>query len=98
MRNRYLGLAFSIDGQTHYGWARVSVIDAKRQCRQTVVLISYAYETEPGKPILTGKTSGTDEAEAAETPQATLGALALGSAGLVAWGRDEEEASGAGQG
>jgi hypothetical protein len=90
-RNGYLALAFSIDGRTHYGWARVSLIEAKRPCRQTVVLISYAYETEPDRPILTGKTSGTDEADAADRPQATLGALALGSAGLVAWRRDEEE-------
>jgi len=98
MRNRYLGLAFSIDGQTHYGWARVSVIDARRECRQTVVLIGYAYETEPDRPILTGKTSGTDEADAGDRPEATLGALALGSAGLVPWRRDEEEASEAGRG
>jgi hypothetical protein len=52
--NRYLGLSFQIDGETYYGWARLSVrvgyvyIDA--------TLTGYAYETIPGMPINVGQT------------------------------------------
>ena len=53
-------------------------------------LSGYAYETVPGKAIPAGKTLGTDPLSDVERPEATLGALALGSAGLVAWRRDEE--------
>jgi hypothetical protein len=88
---QYLGLEFSIRGKIHYGWARLSVSVNGRQCNAIAVLTGYAYETEPNRPIVTGKTSGEDEAAAAERPQGTLGALALGSAGAVAWRRDEEE-------
>jgi hypothetical protein len=88
--NQYLGLAFSIGGRTHYGWARLSV-SLKGRCKGVVaVLTGYAYETVPDKPILTGKISGADEMGAAERPETTLGTLALGSVGLVAWRRDED--------
>jgi hypothetical protein len=90
VKNLYLGLAFSIDGQTHYGWARVTVTVKPGTCKATVGLSGYAYETVPGKAIPTGKTLGTDEVSEAGRPEATLGALALGSAGLVAWRREEE--------
>lgn len=76
----YLGLSFSVDGQTHYGWARFSLHNAKRPCVARAVLTGYAYETEPGQPIRAGKTSGPDK-EAAGHPESTLGVLALGSVG-----------------
>ncbi|MFZ0418341.1 MAG: hypothetical protein WAM04_09555 [Candidatus Sulfotelmatobacter sp.] len=90
VKSRYLGLAFSIEGKTHYGWARFSVSIRGAKCEALAVLTGYAYETVPGKPILTGKTSGGDEASIDKHPDATLGALALGSMGLVAWRRDED--------
>ncbi len=91
MQNRYLGLAFTIAGQTHYGWARLTVTVKPGTCRPTTaVLTGYAYETVPGKPIATGQRSGTAaEVSAVEGPQATLGMLAQGSVGLDAWRRDE---------
>lgn len=89
VRHRYLGLTFSIDGQTHYGWARLSVLFGTR-CRTGAVLTGYAYETVPGKAIMTGKTSGTDEVSEKQGPEATLGALAQGSTGLAAWRRDDD--------
>jgi hypothetical protein len=55
----------------------------------TAVLTGYAYETVPGKPIITGKTSGPSEVGAVERMQPTLGVLAKGSRGLDAWRRDE---------
>ncbi len=70
---RYLGLKFQIYGQTHYGWARLSVhfevggLEAH--------LTGYAYETIPGKPIITGKTKGPD---VITLEPGSLGALAAG--------------------
>ena len=83
----YLGLVFSINGQTHYGWARFRV-DVKFHCNAHIVMTGYAYETIPGEPIRAGETVNRT-ASAAQRPQATLGALAAGSVGLEAWRRDE---------
>jgi hypothetical protein len=88
--NHYLGLKFTIDGQIHYGWARLTVKIGRRCTHSTANLTGYAYETEPGKPILAGKRSGPEEQALPEDPQKSLGALALGLAGLVAWRREEE--------
>lgn len=90
--NRYLGLKFQIDGQTHYGWARLT-LQGKIPLRAT--LTGYAYETTANTPIIAGKTSGTDEASLApsalqtDPPPATLGALALGAPSLSVWRRRE---------
>src|SRR5258708_4840844 len=53
--NRYLGLKFVIAGQTHYGWARLSVGDWLGGGK--VVLTGYAYETTPNTNIIEGHTS-----------------------------------------
>jgi hypothetical protein len=73
-KNRYLGLKFQINGQYHYGWARLSV-ETNGQFITAATLTGYAYETIPNKPIITGKTHGKDEA--------TLGRLAQGASGVV---------------
>jgi hypothetical protein len=79
VKDRYVGLKFVIDGETHYGWARFNV-----QIRQPLkgnlqaILTGYAYETVANAPITAGATSGN---EAAEKPPATLGQLAAGAAG-----------------
>jgi hypothetical protein len=93
VKNRYLGLSFSIDGQTHYGWARLSVKNGKRDCTDSVILTGYAYETEPGKPIAAGKRSGPDKVSAAAPRGVTLGALALGNMAFAPWRREEEDAN-----
>jgi hypothetical protein len=82
--NRYLGLAMRIDGEIHYGWARLStsgVLDFQ------ALLTGYAYETEAGKSIVAGdEGQGAPDTESAapvsEPIQTgrTLGELALGSA------------------
>jgi len=90
----YLGLKFMIDGQVHYGWARV--IAAVR----STVLTGFAYETVPNKPITAGATreSGDSDLEAGPVtfaapsePTASLGVLAMGAPGLVAWRKREDE-------
>lgn len=97
--NKYLGLNFKIDGQIHYGWARLNV-RWNHEYRLVATLTGYAYETDPGKPIITGDTGGApDEAslvqpKGAVSPQeriptagATLAELSLGAPGLSIWRR-----------
>ena len=95
VKNRYLGLRFSINGQIHYGWARLSSKLGLVPCQVTLVLTGYAYETVPNKSIETGKISGPEDAEgAAVTPDtkavSRLGMLALGASGLAIWRREED--------
>jgi hypothetical protein len=89
--NGYLGLKFLINGEYHFGWARLSVKGTR------VALKGYAYETIPNKPILAGQTeelatSSVDQEigpvhHERELPM--LGLLARGASGLVAWRRTE---------
>jgi hypothetical protein len=86
----YLALKFVIKGQVHYAWARVDFVHGAE------TLISYAYETVPNTPIITGKTKGPDSsieapnaALTAPTPDpSTLGMLALGAPALSIWRRE----------
>ncbi len=84
VKNRYLGLSFQINGETHYGWARLNVQSAGHTL--TAVLTGYAYETIANKPIIAGKTGGTEENAVSQSQPngvsskpATLGELAIGS-------------------
>jgi hypothetical protein len=91
-KDRYLGFEFYIDGQKHYGWARLSMQDFF--CYLCIGRIfGYAYETIPGKPIVAGdqgNDEGNDEITTTESSvkPATLGALALGAPALDLWRRD----------
>jgi len=86
--DRYLGLAFRINGQPHFGWARLTFTGFG-----AATLTEYAYETIPGKAIVTGGAS--DEESSAEAASGTsaatesvgrgLGVLAAGAAGLDRW-------------
>jgi hypothetical protein len=59
--NQYLGVQF-IDraGRTHYGWARLTV-RGNPNSKIFATLTGYAYETVPNKPIIAGRTKGTDD-------------------------------------
>jgi hypothetical protein len=93
VQNHYLGLQFSINGRTHYGWARLTVTKGI-----VGTLTGYAYETIPNKRILAGQTSGPDvagtvaldEMSTSHDQRPTLGLLARGADALVVWRRDEE--------
>ena len=92
--DRYLGMKFQIDGQTHYGWARLTVKVTNNPINILAELTGYAYETVPDAPIIAGKTSGPDAEETAEVhapsaEPATLGLLAIGSPALSAWRHEE---------
>ena len=77
VRNRYLGLKFVVDGEVHYGWARLSVtLGHQRQSDDVVgTLTGYAYETVPDKAIIAGRITGQD---VITVQDGTLGGLALG--------------------
>jgi hypothetical protein len=77
VKDRYLGIKFLIDGQFHFGWARLTV--ATTQHNFTTTITGYAYETVPGQAILTGETSGPDVITLPPGAKAgTLGSLAAG--------------------
>jgi hypothetical protein len=83
VKNRYLGLKFNVGGKIHYGWARLTVkVSEGSDFDITARLTGYAYETIPNKPIIAGKTKGSDVIDGADP--ASLGRLARGSAGLAA--------------
>jgi hypothetical protein len=97
-QHRYLGLKFTVNGKTHYGWARLNETCAKNGSN-TGVLTGFAYETIANKPIITGKTrrpdaiptkSGDGVLVLPPREPASLGLLAIGSPGLSIWRRKEE--------
>jgi len=100
-KNRYLGLRFVIDGQPHFGWARLTVkIPENGGCAFEALLSGYAYETLVDKPITTGKavvglgtSSGSRDVRSPRESGANLGLLALGAPGLPVWRKEEEVGS-----
>jgi len=76
----YLGLQFTIKGQVHYGWARLGHIRHARPIG--ALLMGYAYETVPNKPIIAGKTKGPN---VVTVQPASLGHLAAGASAIPAW-------------
>jgi hypothetical protein len=104
-QHRYLGLKFAIDGQIHYGWARLNE-SCEKNGSNRATLTGYAYETIAYKPISAGKISGPDDAELrgnqgsgasfakpTRLRPASLGVLALGAHGLQVWRRDETDSA-----
>jgi len=47
----YLGVAFDVSGNTHYGWVRVDIGDSSN-----FVIKDFAYESTAGDPITAGET------------------------------------------
>jgi hypothetical protein len=95
--DKYLGLKFLIDGQVHYGWARLTVTGTGFG-NYSATLTGYAYETTPNKGIAAGMQSGP-EAQGTFGPAelgnpvsqpATLGMLARGADALPLWRREEQ--------
>lgn len=82
--NRYLGLRYVVNGQTHYGWARFTVKttgNLTNGVKITATFTGYAIETVANTPIQAGATSGPESA----TNLGTLGCLAMGCIGLAFW-------------
>jgi hypothetical protein len=96
VKNRYLGVKFEINGQTHFGWVRLNVQVQVPQII-TATLTGYAYDTTANKPIKAGQTKGPDNTTIEEPTESfpapsrepvTLGVLALGARGLSIWRRE----------
>ena len=84
---RYLGMKFLVDGEVHYGWARLTIDHFGRN----FVLQGYAYETEANTKIIAGD-EGTGTKAAVDPPATpaqspSLGMLAMGTAALPLWRR-----------
>jgi hypothetical protein len=89
----YLGLKFVVNGEVHYGWARIKLVSPGAFA--TASIYGYAYEDVANQPIVTGQTSGTaaknkQVGEAIPAPKRTLdsrtrtlGMLAAGAATAV---------------
>lgn len=104
-KNRYLGVKFAINGQTHYGWVRLTVTTNPEPNEPPIsaTITAYAYETVANKPIAAGTAAGTADKPTAEIqlpgniiPQnlqsqsrPSLGMLALGADGVPLWRREE---------
>jgi hypothetical protein len=80
--DEYLGLAFLINGQAHYGWAEFSVTASLSDDVVDATLLGYAYDTVANQSITAGQT--TPGTPAGPEP-GTLGLLALGSLGIALW-------------
>jgi hypothetical protein len=89
----YLGLKFIIQGQVHYGWARLNVTATTEGIYAAIS--GYAYETVPNKPIRTGQQGGAAKEKhngrrgpaslSAPAPiPGSLGVLASGALSLAA--------------
>jgi len=75
---QYWGFGLNIDGEIHYGWGRLSTIGSGGSPNQfTATLHEYAYQSQPGVPILAG-----------QIPEpSSLALLAAGGGGLALAGR-----------
>jgi hypothetical protein len=82
--NRYVGLSFVINGQTHYGWARFSVSNSGSLTggvKIKATFTGFAVETVANRAIQAGQTSGTEE----NASLGSLGCLAAGCTGIPVW-------------
>ena len=87
--DKFLGFQFSINGEVHFGWARLSVKLSNN--RIIAKLTGYAYETQPNTAIRAGdrgpitdtRSSNGEGTLSVDTP--SLGLLSLGSLSLDAW-------------
>jgi len=94
-KNQYLGVRFQLNGQTHYGWVRLTVTTSPdpNGPALTAKITGYAYETVANKTILAG--TAANQAAAFEVPDnvkhqagPSLGMLAAGANALPMWRRE----------
>jgi hypothetical protein len=97
-KDRYLGVSFPIEGETHYGWVRLTVTTNPNLDEPPIsaTITAYAYETVANQPILAGTAAESESAAEVQLPEniqnqggASLGMLAAGADGLPLWRREE---------
>jgi hypothetical protein len=98
-KNHYLGVRFQLNGQTHYGWIRLTVATNPKAhaALMSATITGYAYETVANKPIKAGTVAiATAEVQIPQKIQRqtgpSLGMLAAGAEGLTVWRREEPSA------
>ena len=85
----FIGFKFNNGGGVQYGWVRIKMHIGMR-LSAGFVLRDYAY-ADPGEPIRAGQTSSDEQApdqsstDEQAPDQGSLGGLALGAVGLLAW-------------
>jgi hypothetical protein len=103
LKDHYVGVRFSIAGQTHYGWIRLTVTTDPdpHGPAMSAKITGYAYETVPNKTTLAGTAAvaaaATEKSSAEVQSQKniqnqtrpSLGMLALGAEALPMWRREE---------
>ena len=90
----YVGFKFNTGEGVQYGWARVKIDPTfGGSYKGYFKLIDYAYG-DVGDSLTAGQTETASRAHEASIPdQGSLGLLALGGAGLMAWRRSRSRAS-----
>jgi hypothetical protein len=82
----FIGFKFNNGSGVQYGWVRIKFWGM--QSFHNFTLLDYAY-ADPGEPILAGQKSSNEmvpeESNDIVPQEGSLGALALGAAGLLAW-------------
>jgi len=79
----YVGFRFNNGAGVQYGWVRVGVSGIPRNA---FAVVDYAY-ADPGEPLRAGQMSSDNGA----IRENSLGALALGALGLLAWRRSRSQ-------
>jgi len=78
----FVGFRFDTGAGLQYGWVRVKMTGRPENAFRVV---DYAY-ADPGEPITAGQRKSGQQSSADQSPdQGSLGWLALGAVGLIAW-------------
>ena len=89
----YVGFRFNSGAGIQYGWARVLM---KGHPENAFKVRDYAY-ADPGEPIKAGQISSDEmvpeETDAIVPQEGSLGALAMGAAGVLAWRKSRSRAA-----
>ena len=91
----FIGFRFNNGTGNQYGWVRIKMREGFRIYR-AFWLVDYAY-ADPGEPIRAGQTSSNgmvpEEGNDVVPQEGSLGALALGAVGLLAWRKRQSQAA-----
>jgi MYXO-CTERM domain-containing protein len=86
----FIGFSFNNGAGPQYGWVRVRM-PGPPYGEVRFLLVDYAWG-DPGDQVKTGETSLAGDQAEAVPDQGSLGLLALGGAGLMAWRRRRSKA------
>jgi hypothetical protein len=85
----FVGFRFDNGNGKQYGWARLKLSQPREGAASGFILVDYAWG-DPGDTVITGQTSLSGDMVDAMPDSGSLGGLAAGAAGLLAWRRRRE--------